>query len=137
MGFVYVFVFVFFVLPLLLAFSKKHQPKQSRRDGKTKSQDRGNIYIERFEDGHEIHYKIVKDMDRELTLVYLDREGSQTTRPVQALQLHKLSNTWYLFAFCRLREEKRHFRIGGIKQIVDHQTGEIVEKRFVEYLRSI
>lgn len=136
MGYVIVLVFIVIAFPFLLAFSRKNQPKGSRK-GKSKNISKSEVHIERFDDGHEIQYKVVKDINRELSISYVDSEGSQTTRQINALQLHKNGNAWFLYAFCQLRQANRHFRIVNFKKIVDHQTGEIVEKRFVEYLRSI
>ena len=48
-------------------------------------------------------------------LDYSDREGGGTSREVEPLRLVHHGATWYLQAFCRLRDDYRSFRVSRIR----------------------
>ncbi len=52
-----------------------------------------------------------------LEISYVDREGNSTKRIVEPIDLVENHGRNYLFAFCKLRNDNRHFRIGRIKDI--------------------
>lgn len=62
-----------------------------------------------------------------LDLLYTDRSGRQTRRIVEAHLLVYKQNIWYLYAWCRTRQDFRLFRIGRIRSARD--TGETFERR--------
>lgn len=51
---------------------------------------------------------------RVLVIDYRDREGNASRREVDPLQLAAIAGRWYLFAYCRLREDGRRFRLDRI-----------------------
>jgi predicted DNA-binding transcriptional regulator YafY len=53
---------------------------------------------------------------------YLDRSGEQTTRAVEPHSLVSGRDTWYLMAWCRLRDAGRGFRLDRITSVTT--TGE-------------
>jgi predicted DNA-binding transcriptional regulator YafY len=59
---------------------------------------------------------------RVLRLVYQDKAGARTEREVEPVMFLSSQHGWYLFGWCRLREDMRAFRIDRIVAAVD--TGE-------------
>ncbi|HVF32101.1 MAG TPA: WYL domain-containing protein [Acidimicrobiales bacterium] len=55
---------------------------------------------------------------RVVDLVYGDRKGSSSARPVEAHGLHLTSRAGYLIGWCRLRDAGRAFRLDRIQQAV-------------------
>lgn len=64
---------------------------------------------------------------RVLTLKYHDRTGVFSERDVEPHALLFKQGLWYLYAFCRLREDFRLFKLGRIKQM--GETGETFSRR--------
>jgi predicted DNA-binding transcriptional regulator YafY len=62
-----------------------------------------------------------------LHLRYLDREGRATERDVEPLGLLATQHGWYLFAWCRLREAVRAFKLERVEHA--QATGERVPQR--------
>lgn len=52
---------------------------------------------------------------RVLTLRYTDESGSTTSRQVDPQLLARTNGTWYLIAWCRLRDDVRWFRLDRIE----------------------
>ena len=63
---------------------------------------------------------------------YLSFDGKSTERDIKAKAY--FPEDGHLSAWCRLRREKRIFRIDRIKQAVDLETGEIVTKKLPAFL---
>ncbi|MEM8620038.1 MAG: YafY family protein [Actinomycetota bacterium] len=57
---------------------------------------------------------------RVLTLDYTDRNGSPTDRVVEPLGVVGVAPNWYLWAWCRLRDAPRAFRLDRIQGAVMH-----------------
>lgn len=57
---------------------------------------------------------------RVLTLDYVDRDGTMTQRVVEPVAVMGLSPNWYLWAWCRLRDAPRSFRLDRIRGAVMH-----------------
>ena len=62
-----------------------------------------------------------------LDVSYINRGGEESRRVIEPHILVYKQNVWYVYAWCRLREEFRLFKIGRIKAA--RRTGEIFEKR--------
>ncbi len=63
-------------------------------------------------------------------MTYVDREGTVSRRTVEPHLLIYKQNIWYLYAWCRKRENFRLFRVGRIRGARD--TGETFERRHFE-----
>ncbi len=57
------------------------------------------------------HYKV-------LTIDYLSSEKKQTTRNIEPFAIYSIHGDFLLVAFCRLRNDYRHFRIDFIQNLV-------------------
>lgn len=57
---------------------------------------------------------------RVLTLDYVDKDGAPTERVVEPVAVLGVSPSWYLWAWCRLREAPRAFRLDRIRGAVMH-----------------
>jgi predicted DNA-binding transcriptional regulator YafY len=68
---------------------------------------------------------------RVLRLRYVDRRGAPTERDVEPVMFLAGEETWYLIAWCRLRDELRAFRLDRI--VSGHDTGEPVPARSPEH----
>ena len=62
-----------------------------------------------------------------LDLLYIDRGGAESRRIVEPHLLVYKQNVWYVYAFCRKRQDFRLFRVARIKSA--RVTGEKFEKR--------
>ena len=62
-----------------------------------------------------------------LDMLYTDRSGQQTRRTVEPHLLVYKQNIWYVYAWCRTRNDFRLFRIGRIRSA--RNTGETFTKR--------
>ncbi|MGB3440749.1 MAG: YafY family protein [Actinophytocola sp.] len=69
---------------------------------------------------------------RVLRLRYVDKRGTQTERDVEPVMFLAGDETWYLVAWCRLRDELRVFRLDRI--VTGHDTGEPAPARSPERL---
>ena len=56
-----------------------------------------------------------------VTLDYADRNGAITDRTVEPLAVVGDAPNWYLYAWCRLREAPRAFRLDRIRGAVIHE----------------
>ena len=72
---------------------------------------------------------------RVLRLAYRDKEGTVTRREVEPAMFLSGRHGWYLFGWCRLREDMRAFRIDRITAVAD--TGEIAPRREVRFDGSL
>lgn len=52
-----------------------------------------------------------------LKISYTDKDDKSTNRIIEPIDLVETHGRNYLFAFCRLRNDNRHFRIGRIKDL--------------------
>ncbi|MCX6954388.1 MAG: YafY family protein [Verrucomicrobia bacterium] len=55
---------------------------------------------------------------RVLRMTYRGREKDETARDVEPLGVVCYGGAWYLVAWCRLREDVRHFRVDRIRELV-------------------
>lgn len=55
-------------------------------------------------------------------LSYCDAEGAATERDVEAVGFHGTAGEWYLIGWCRLREDRRVFRLDRIERAVLTRT---------------
>ena len=62
----------------------------------------------------------------ELHIDYSDRGGERTQRVILPHLLVLKQNIWYVYAYCKLREEFRLFKLGRIRAV--HKTGESFER---------
>lgn len=62
-----------------------------------------------------------------LDILYIDRTGAESRRTVEPHLLVFKQNIWYVYAWCRKREDFRLFRVGRIRSA--RTTGETFEKR--------
>jgi predicted DNA-binding transcriptional regulator YafY len=60
-----------------------------------------------------------------IRIIYTNAKGERLERTIEPLTLIMKGNTWYLFAFCRKRNDFRIFRLSRIKSI------EILDQTFV------
>jgi predicted DNA-binding transcriptional regulator YafY len=64
---------------------------------------------------------------RVLQLEYVDKEGATTTRVVEPVAVLGMHPNWYVWAWCRLREAPRAFRLDRIRGAV--MTDEVAPDR--------
>lgn len=62
-----------------------------------------------------------------LDIQYIDRSGNASRRVIEPHLLVYKQNIWYVYAWCRTREDFRLFRVGRMRSARD--TGERFEKR--------
>lgn len=70
-----------------------------------------------------------------LSLSYASARGEQVTRIVEPLKLCFKSGAWYLYAYCRLRDDYRFFKLCRIKNLVtieEHFKRNVPAKIFSE-----
>lgn len=65
-----------------------------------------------------------------ISLVYASTKGKQTVREVEPLKLCFKSGSWYLYAYCKVREDFRFFKLRRIKNIF------ISEQKFERKLQT-
>lgn len=65
------------------------------------------------------------DENKLISFSYIDLKGDRTTRKVEAMTLVLRGNSWYLYGYCRLREDYRIFKIYRIKEL------KVLEKNFL------
>ncbi len=61
-----------------------------------------------------------------LEIEYVDRGGGQTKRTILPHLLVLKQNVWYVYAYCRMRQDFRLFKIGRMRTV--RKTGEIFER---------
>ncbi|MFL8712498.1 helix-turn-helix transcriptional regulator [Clostridioides sp. GD02377] len=61
---------------------------------------------------------------------YVNSLSSQTNRTVEPMKLMYKSKTWYLYGFCRLKDDFRIFRISRIKNLVVKE--EVFSRKIIE-----
>lgn len=66
-----------------------------------------------------------------ISFIYTDYNGSPTSRSVEPMSLVFKSNTWYLFAYCRKRNDYRIFKLSRMKNITD--SNELFTRREKKY----
>jgi len=135
--FIYFLVFLAFGL-WFLRWQKQQFDKHGFPEPKTRertSKPKGDFQVIKFDDGGELRYRIIFDVNKRVLLRYENSDGDVTNREVTTIQVQKRENAWYLYAYCHLREEPRHFRIARIRELVDLESGEVVTKKFVDYLK--
>jgi hypothetical protein len=59
-----------------------------------------------------------------LGLVYEDARGNVSRRMVRVKAIGPSEGAGYVHGFCQLRKADRTFRVDGIREVVDHRTGE-------------
>ena len=70
-----------------------------------------------------------------LLISYRDRDGEPTTREIEPHTLILKQGLWYSYAYCRLRQTFRLFKVGRIEKIM--LLNEKFEKRQTEDVKSI
>ena len=110
--------------------------QQRKTDGKSLTIS-GNILVDGsgWGDAYEFSDKLHALEDaterREcLDLAYIDREGAESRRTVEPHLLIYKQNIWYLYAWCRRRQDFRLFRIGRIRSASG--TGETFARREID-----
>lgn len=110
--------------------------QQRKTDGKSLTIS-GNILVDGsgWGDAYEFSDKLHALEDaterREcLDLAYIDREGAESRRTVEPHLLIYKQNIWYLYAWCRRRQDFRLFRIGRIRSA--RGTGETFARREID-----
>lgn len=71
------------------------------------------------------------DDKRVITFTYIDLNGNTTKREVEPALLALKLNRWYLYGFCRLRQDFRLFKVTRIKNLIT--TNEEFETRDQNY----
>ncbi|MFH0977060.1 MAG: YafY family protein [Spirochaetota bacterium] len=73
-----------------------------------------------FSDRHKAAFKAIQNSINGNTLLkikYSDAKGESSERIIEPMTLIMMGYTWYLFAFCRMRNSFRVFRLSRIKKI--------------------
>ena len=65
-----------------------------------------------------------------LDLAYIDREGAESRRVIEPHLLVYKQNIWYIYAWCRNRNDFRLFKIARVRSA--RITGEIFERREID-----
>ncbi|WP_422081435.1 helix-turn-helix transcriptional regulator [Ulvibacterium sp.] len=72
-----------------------------------------------------------------LTIDYLSSEDRRTTRSIEPFAIYSINGDFLLIAFCRLRNDFRHFRIDYIKKlVVENQTFSPYDMTIQEYFEK-
>lgn len=58
---------------------------------------------------------------------YVDSSGNKTTRKVQVVQYEANGNSGLIFGRCLTKKRNRSFRIDRMNNIVDQETGEVIQ----------
>lgn len=71
-----------------------------------------------------------------LTIQYIDAHGTRTKRDILPYQLIWEDSSWYLEAYCLLRQAKRYFKLSRIDSV--QKSGQYIEKKpeLLEEVRS-
>lgn len=62
-----------------------------------------------------------------LQFTYVDAYGQETVRQVLAHHFERAGTMLYINAYCYLRQEERQFRADRMTDIIDIDTGEVIE----------
>ncbi len=109
---------------------------QSKEDGRSLTIS-GHILVDSGTWGDAYNFsdklKVLEDAAEDaacLDLLYVDRAGQESRRTVEPHLLIYKQNIWYLYAWCRKREDFRLFRVGRIRSA--RRTGEIFARREID-----
>lgn len=109
---------------------------QSKEDGRSLTIS-GHILVDSGTWGDAYDFsdklKVLEDAAEDaacLDLLYVDRAGRESRRTVEPHLLIYKQNIWYLYAWCRKREDFRLFRVGRIRSA--RRTGEIFARREID-----
>lgn len=58
-------------------------------------------------------------MNEDWRIRYVDRDGEETSRTITVLALHGETHPKYIFAFCHLRQDHRHFNVYNVQAATD------------------
>lgn len=58
------------------------------------------------------------EKERKIRISYVSANGQQTTRIINPWQLRLTNGSWYLLAYCELRQEERAFKLTRIRDIM-------------------
>ena len=110
--------------------------QQQKKDSRGLSAVSGNIIVDcgTWGDVYEFSDKLKEIQDAIenclcLAIEYSDRQGAQTARTVEPHFLVCKQNVWYMYSYCRMREDFRLFNIGRIVRM--SVPGEAFKRRDV------
>ena len=65
---------------------------------------------------------------------YVDSSGNRSTRKVQVVQYEANGNSGLIYGRCLTKKRNRSFRIDRMNNIIDHETGEVIQniRKFLE-----
>ncbi len=75
------------------------------------------------------------EQKQEVSLVYVSKDGTETSRTIQPHILILKQGLWYVYAYCNLRKEFRLFKVGRIQRA--KLTGKIFERRTTPNVKEI
>ncbi len=75
------------------------------------------------------------EQKKEVSLVYVSKDGAETTRTIEPHILILKQGLWYVYAFCNLRNEFRLFKVGRIERA--KLTGKTFERRVTPNVKEI
>lgn len=82
------------------------------------------------EENRFIHIKDAIFSRKVIEFDYVNSEGAKTRRSVEPMSVHFKGQTWYLWGFCRKRQDFRIFRVTRIKNL--RVTEDVFERRKTE-----
>ena len=121
MDFVVVVFFVIFLAVFLFAIFSQ---LQSRSRAETPGQELRPVPVRRsspppsefrFDPGPTLR----DGMNEDWRIRYVDRDGEETSRTITVLALHGETHPKYIFAFCHLRQDHRHFNVYNVQAATD------------------
>jgi len=72
-----------------------------------------------------------------LTMDYLSSENKRTTRNIEPFAIYSIHGDFLLIAYCRLRDDFRHFRIDFIEKLVtENETFSAHKMTIKEYFEK-
>ncbi|MBO5851405.1 MAG: WYL domain-containing protein [Clostridia bacterium] len=118
---------------ILTKIIEKFKSISKQKDGDF-TLDFGNLIIdggpwgstESFKESITFFEKCIEE-NKTVSITHVSRDGKETTRDIEPHVLILKQGLWYLYAYCKLRNEFRLFKIGRIERA--KETGEIFERR--------
>ncbi len=126
---------------ILTKIIEKFKSISKQKDGDF-TLDFGNLIIdggpwgstESFKESITFFEKCIEE-NKTVSITHVSRDGKETTRDIEPHVLILKQGLWYLYAYCKLRNEFRLFKIGRIERA--KETGETFERRSTPNVKEL
>lgn len=85
------------------------------------SLEQGTLHRQAIEDETKEKLRLLRELlqsDLMLQISYVSANGQKTTRKISPRQLRLKNGSWYLLAYCELRQGEREFKVTRIREIL-------------------